>query len=155
MCNTLSNPWLAEINLWKITTPSFHQLLFHGRMHWHLSTLTLPIRLGALAMRLTVDMCFRVKLLLEKGADVNAQGGYFGNALQAAAFGGHEAIVQLLLEEGADVNSQGGKYGNALQVASAMGHMPIVQLLLAKGANFDNPHNLDDSFEASDVGDSH
>jgi ankyrin repeat protein len=26
-----------------------------------------------------------VKLLLEKGADVNAQGGHYGNALQAAS----------------------------------------------------------------------
>jgi hypothetical protein len=28
-----------------------------------------------------------VTLLLEKGADVNAQGGYYGNALQAASNG--------------------------------------------------------------------
>ncbi|KAF2727038.1 hypothetical protein EJ04DRAFT_529760, partial [Polyplosphaeria fusca] len=32
-----------------------------------------------------------VKLLLGKGADVNAQGGQYGNALQAASSGGHEA----------------------------------------------------------------
>jgi ankyrin repeat protein len=72
-----------------------------------------------------------VTLLLERGADINAQGGSCGNALQAASFGGmtllwhycwrrglmsmqqrvtmmvhfrqhHSAIVQLLLEEGAD-----------------------------------------------------
>jgi ankyrin repeat protein len=59
-----------------------------------------------------------VTLLLEKGADVNAQGGYYGNALQAAANGGHESVVTLLLENGADVNAQGGYYGNALQAAS-------------------------------------
>jgi hypothetical protein len=28
------------------------------------------------------------KLLIEKGADVNAQGGYYGNALQAASDNG-------------------------------------------------------------------
>jgi len=38
-----------------------------------------------------------VKLLLEKGADVNAQGGWHGNALQAASARGHEGIVKLLL----------------------------------------------------------
>jgi hypothetical protein len=38
-----------------------------------------------------------VKLLVEKGADVNAQGGHFGNALQVASEGGHEAIVKLLI----------------------------------------------------------
>jgi len=42
-----------------------------------------------------------VRLLLDKGADVNAQGGSFGNALQAASENGHEAVVRLLLDEGA------------------------------------------------------
>jgi len=36
------------------------------------------------------------KLLLEKGADVNAQGGRYGNILQAASAQGHEAVVKLL-----------------------------------------------------------
>ncbi|OCK74175.1 ankyrin, partial [Lepidopterella palustris CBS 459.81] len=48
------------------------------------------------------------KLLVDKGADVNAQGGEYGNALYAASAGGHEAIVKLLVEKGADVNAQGG-----------------------------------------------
>jgi ankyrin repeat protein len=39
-----------------------------------------------------------VKLLLENGAEVNAKGGEYGNALQAASFRGNEAIVKLLLE---------------------------------------------------------
>ena len=47
-----------------------------------------------------------VKLLLEKGADVNAQGGEYGNALQAASSGGHEATVKLLVDRGASPHSQ-------------------------------------------------
>jgi hypothetical protein len=76
-----------------------------------------------------------VRMLLEKGADVNAQGGHYGNALQAASARGHDQIVQRLLEKGADVNAQGGDYGNALQAASAWGHDQIVQRLLEKGAD--------------------
>ena len=49
-----------------------------------------------------------VKLLLEKGADVNAQGGDYGNALQAASVGGHKEIIELLLEREAEVDTQGG-----------------------------------------------
>jgi ankyrin repeat protein len=55
-----------------------------------------------------------VKLLLEKNADVNAQGGDYGNALQAASEGGHEQVVKLLLEKNTDVNAQGRRYSNAL-----------------------------------------
>jgi ankyrin repeat protein len=59
-----------------------------------------------------------VKLLLENGAEVNAKGGKYGNALQAASLKDNEAIVKLLLENGAEVNAEGGEYGNALQAAS-------------------------------------
>lgn len=58
------------------------------------------------------------RLLLDRGADINAHGGFYGNALQAAATkSGNEATVRIFLDSGADVNSQGGEYGNALQVA--------------------------------------
>jgi ankyrin repeat protein len=67
--------------------------------------------------------------LLEKGAEVNAQGGRYGNALQAASSRGHVEIVQRLLEKGAEVNAQGGRYANALQAASAEGHVDVVQVL--------------------------
>jgi ankyrin repeat protein len=56
-------------------------------------------------------------MLLDNGADVNVQGEEFGNAFQAASYGGDEAVVKMLLGQGADVNAQGGKYGNALQAA--------------------------------------
>jgi ankyrin repeat protein len=43
-----------------------------------------------------------VKTLLEKGADVNAQGAYYVNALQAASYRGHEAVVKMLVAWGAE-----------------------------------------------------
>ena len=70
-----------------------------------------------------------VRLLLEKGANVNAEGGYYGNALQAASYGGHEAVVRLLLENGANVNAEGGRLGNALQAALTNGNESVVRLL--------------------------
>ncbi|KAH9225992.1 hypothetical protein K456DRAFT_1731416 [Colletotrichum gloeosporioides 23] len=76
-----------------------------------------------------------VQILLNRGADVNAQGGYYGNALQAALSGGHNNIVQMLLNKCADVNAQGGRFGNALYIASEEGHDDIVQMLLNKGAD--------------------
>ncbi|KAJ7688186.1 ankyrin repeat-containing domain protein [Mycena rosella] len=76
-----------------------------------------------------------VCLLINKGADVNGQGGWFGNALQAASWNGQELVVRLLIDKGANVHAQGKAFGSALQAASANGHERIVQLLIEKGAN--------------------
>ena len=54
------------------------------------------------------------RVLLDKGADVNAHGGMYDNALSAATWEGHANIVKLLLDQGADVNAQGGD--NRLQI---------------------------------------
>ncbi|KAJ3803932.1 hypothetical protein F5876DRAFT_53986, partial [Lentinula aff. lateritia] len=65
---------------------------------------------------------------------VNAQGGEYGNALQAASLNGHDSIVRLLLEHDVDVNAVGGPYWNVLQEASLNGHDSIVKLLLEHDA---------------------
>lgn len=74
------------------------------------------------------------RLLLGRHAEVNAEGGHFGNALQAALIGGHNQVVKILLEKGAEVNAQGGHLGNALQAASYRDHEQIVETLLDRGA---------------------
>lgn len=76
-----------------------------------------------------------VKLLLQYGADVNAVGGMYGTALQAACHYGYEPSVRALLEAGADVNLQGGYHGDALQAAARYGRAGLVQLLLDAGAD--------------------
>ncbi|OGE47259.1 hypothetical protein PENARI_c052G10296 [Penicillium arizonense] len=76
-----------------------------------------------------------VQLLLDRGANVNAQGEDYGNALQVASSKGHDKIVQMLLERGANLNSLDQYYENALYGASYGGHETIVQVLLERGAN--------------------
>ena len=76
---------------------------------------------------------------ISRGANVNARGGIYGYALQAASQGGFQEIVTLLLAKGADVNAQGGRYGNALRAATEGGHREIAKLLLAKGADINEP----------------
>ncbi|RVD90439.1 uncharacterized protein DFL_001404 [Arthrobotrys flagrans] len=74
-----------------------------------------------------------VKLLLEEfGANANATGVEYGNALTAAAFDGTLEIVRMLLDHGADVNSPDGW---ALQTAAEQGHLDVVELLVERGAN--------------------
>ncbi|KAF8542733.1 ankyrin repeat-containing domain protein, partial [Trichophaea hybrida] len=73
-----------------------------------------------------------VRLLLEKGADVNCdmQGerGY-GAALQGAVLRGHGRIVLQLLEKRANVNVRAADYGTALQAVKAGLHFGIAELL--------------------------
>ncbi|RYP77300.1 hypothetical protein DL769_003449 [Monosporascus sp. CRB-8-3] len=89
------------------------------------------------------------KLLLDKGAKVNAQGKKYGNALQAASYRGDEQMVKLLLNKGADVNAQGGLYGNALQAASDRGHEQLLKLLLDNAANVNTQGDYDNALQAA------
>ncbi|KAJ7763139.1 ankyrin repeat-containing domain protein [Mycena maculata] len=87
-----------------------------------------------------------VQLLLDNGADVNAESGYYGAALQRASWYGHTDIVQLLLDNDADINAEGGsEYGSALQAATWHCHTDIIQLLLKHGANI----NAEDGFHGN------
>lgn len=78
-----------------------------------------------------------VRLHLAEGTDVNAQGGYYGCALVAAVFNGHDAIAMELLQKGAEVNAQGGLYGNALVTTAMQGHEEMIYILLQAGAEID------------------
>jgi ankyrin repeat protein len=77
------------------------------------------------------------EILLKAGADVNAIGGEFGTAIQAAVYAKRIKIVRLLLDAGADVISEStisGFYGTALQAAAAADSIRIVRELLHRGA---------------------
>ncbi|KAJ8109292.1 hypothetical protein OPT61_g7566 [Boeremia exigua] len=70
---------------------------------------------------------------LQKLPNINAQGGHFGNALQAACMGGNRGLVKRLLKKGADPNTT-GTYGSPIQAASLSGKLSTVKLLLDSGA---------------------
>lgn len=71
------------------------------------------------------------------GYHVNAQGGIYGSALEAASSSGQVLSVRLLLERKADVNASGGKYRSALNGAIISGNWDIVKILLEAGARPD------------------
>ncbi|KAH8689310.1 hypothetical protein BGW36DRAFT_70072 [Talaromyces proteolyticus] len=81
-----------------------------------------------------------VKLLLEKGADLESKDHEYGRTpLSRAAEGGHEAVVKLLLEKGADLESKDCEYGRTpLSWAVEGGHEVVVKLLLGKGADLES-----------------
>ena len=76
-----------------------------------------------------------LQLLLNKGPNIDAMGGKYGTALQAAACHGKVKVIELLLDKGANVNADGGEYGTTLQAAACYGRVEVIRLLLGKGAD--------------------
>ena len=90
-----------------------------------------PLMYAALARNTEV-----IKLLLGKGADVNARHNGNGTALMFAAQMGDPATVKLLLEKGAEVNITNEHGYTALMYAAASesNDPEVIKALLAKGA---------------------
>ena len=84
------------------------------------------------------NITFAIRLLLDQGADANAQDSEGGStALMRASDNGHRDIVQLLCERGADVNAKDKEGETALHLAAQTGDKAVVELLLKRGANIE------------------
>lgn len=83
-----------------------------------------------------------IKLLIDRGADVNQaeQDGY--TALMAAGSVGNDRIAGLLLDKGAKIDGVEKTYGmSTLQLACEGGNEKIVAMLLDRGANINHIDN--------------
>jgi hypothetical protein len=78
-----------------------------------------------------------VRLLLDKGADIETRDGNGWTALHWAAKWGHEAMVRLLLDKGTDIEARDGSGWTALYGAAIQGHEAVMRLLLEKGADIE------------------
>jgi len=76
-----------------------------------------------------------VKLLLERGADVNLRDKETeATALIAAAHQGHVQVVEVLLQKGADISAKDKTGKTALSEATRYNHEDVVKLLKERGA---------------------
>jgi ankyrin repeat protein len=77
----------------------------------------------------------KIKLLLEKGAEVNAQDNSGRTALIIAAWNGHEEVCKLLIAQGAAINARDDDGRTALIVAAWLGYEKICELLIHQEAD--------------------
>ena len=75
------------------------------------------------------------KLLLEKGADVNALDVAGNTALMGVSFKGYTKIAELLIQKGAEIDIQNLNGATALIYAATFGRIEIAKLLVTSGAD--------------------
>ena len=76
-----------------------------------------------------------VKILIEKGADVNARDHDGDTSLTIASSDGHVEVVKELLENGADVNARNSSGESSLWKACFSVNTEVAEILLEKGAD--------------------
>ena len=82
-----------------------------------------------------------VKLLLEKGADIDAHGEKYGTALQAATLNRSVAMIRLLLDRGADPAAKDKHGSTPLMVASRTSNQEVRDLFVAHGHHPQSCHD--------------
>ena len=75
-----------------------------------------------------------VRLLLDRGADTEANDSNKRTPLHMAAWDGHEAAIELLLDKGADIEAKDSDSWTPLHMAARQGHRAAIGLLLDRGA---------------------
>eukprot|EP00184_Porphyridium_aerugineum_P001781 CAMPEP_0184697230 /NCGR_PEP_ID=MMETSP0313-20130426/4256_1 /TAXON_ID=2792 /ORGANISM="Porphyridium aerugineum, Strain SAG 1380-2" /LENGTH=274 /DNA_ID=CAMNT_0027155995 /DNA_START=191 /DNA_END=1015 /DNA_ORIENTATION=- len=89
-----------------------------------------------------------VRLLLDRGADVNGRDMNNWTAVMHASWLGFDKVIRLLAGQGANVNLE-NKHGNtALVLATLNGHDDAVKVLLEYGAQANNSAHYPESSEA-------
>jgi len=78
-----------------------------------------------------------VKLLIDKGADIEAKSNDGLTALICAAGAGQVETVKLLIDRGADIEAKNNDGLTVLMCAASMGQTETVELLLNKGADIE------------------
>ena len=76
-----------------------------------------------------------VKVLIEKGVDIDTKDDYGCTSLYYAALKGHAELVDLLIENGAEIDIRSNCGGTALVQAVFFGHTDIAKTLIDNGAN--------------------
>jgi ankyrin repeat protein len=77
------------------------------------------------------------RLLLERGANVNARGGVFGTPLHGAVSRGWDDLIEVLIKAGADVNARDERENTPLGISVFQNKPEVAGLLIKGGADLE------------------
>ncbi|KAI1173785.1 ankyrin repeat-containing domain protein [Nemania sp. FL0916] len=109
-----------------------HHYMQYQKLMWSSKTKWTPLHYAALVGKL--DLC---RVILEKGASVDAREDHDFTPLMFAAMRGQLETCNLLLDFGADINADAYKGRTALSEACAYGGSETTELLISKGADLE------------------
>ena len=81
------------------------------------------------------------RLLVQRGANVNAKDKTKVTPLHSAALAGQEAMAEFLISKGANIDARAGLGDTPLAVACLRGHEAVADVLLRAGADANLPNN--------------
>ena len=83
----------------------------------------------------------KIKLLIEKGADIEARNINGYNSLDIASCRGNTEVVKFLIEKGVNIEDRSITGGTPLLLASFNGKIEVVKYLIEKGSNIEARNN--------------
>ena len=92
-----------------------------------------------------------LKMLCERGAEVDAKCNKGKTPLMLAAARGHEDAARILIRKGAQINAQCSLGRTALWHAAGSGHLSLIRLLLAERASRSFSDSIDDKRTARNI----
>ncbi len=131
----------------KLHLPIKHELLLHARVvslllsrgtKYHASRRGDPVYLAAKNGHEDAT-----RVLLDSGADVEAEGGNDTDIVCACARNGEASMLRFLLSRGLVLEKTEGRKDRALEVAAERGHVEVVELLVGLGVDVDGREGRD------------
>lgn len=122
----------------RICDPRSTSYLAWSETYWKTSDMAVDGNLTDLIIASYYGHPAVVKLLVEKGADIEAKDRDGQTPLSWAAVAGHRTVVELLVEKGADIKVKNNFGQTPFSRAAENGQEAIVELLIKKGAGIED-----------------
>lgn len=116
-------------------TPAVREIINQSRQTGGGGSTTQPEAPALISLAVAESSCEKIRLLIERGADLDYRSAHGYTLLTTAACHGREDVIDLLLAAGAPLDGQSDYQESALSVLSRMGRFGEIRKILVHGAD--------------------